>query len=249
MVTASPALTRCWRHLVACALITQEMAANISFDPDAAYTAGLLHDIGRFARLGCWPKEYAHLLTTCHPADQLEREIETLGVAHTDAGAFLLLTWNLPLQLAEVAGGHHGHVSESRSSLVKLVSRGCHLADALGFTATEQPVDDDAQSDSEFAALLARTASAFELSTASTSSIAFEAGHCPEWCPGHKIAAKTKRFQKAVLCDGFGPLRHGIAKTVARRCFGHYRKLRQVNRPLLLRNVPPFRFRIRLRRA
>jgi putative nucleotidyltransferase with HDIG domain len=131
-----PALKRCWRHSVACALATQEIAVSTGADGDVAYTAGLLHDIGRFAMLSCWPKQYAHLLDTSHPADLAEQELNTLGILHTEAGAFLLEHWGLPAELVEVARNHHSTAPELQPRLVELVSCGCYVADALGFPVT-----------------------------------------------------------------------------------------------------------------
>jgi HD-like signal output (HDOD) protein len=55
-------LARCWRHMLACALLTSELAHCCSAFEDRAYTAGLLHDIGRLGLLLAYPKEYAALL-------------------------------------------------------------------------------------------------------------------------------------------------------------------------------------------
>jgi putative nucleotidyltransferase with HDIG domain len=111
---------------------------NTGFNGDVAYTAGLLHDIGRFAMLSCWPREYSHLLATSQATDGLQLEFESLGVSHTEAGAFLLQRWGLPSNLVEVAREHHCNTPWGRSSHVELVSRGCNMADCLGFTVTPQ---------------------------------------------------------------------------------------------------------------
>jgi len=142
-----PALTRCWRHSVACALATQELAVATSVDGDLAYTAGLLHDIGRFGALSCWPKEYSHLLATCDPADLEEREVELLKVSHADAGAFLLEQWGMPAALVQVAREHHDPPLERQPRLVELVGCGCHLADAIGFAVTARAPEDGALAD------------------------------------------------------------------------------------------------------
>jgi putative nucleotidyltransferase with HDIG domain len=138
----SPALMRCWRHSVACALATREVAMKSAAGGDAAYTAGLLHDIGCFAMLSCWPREYSHLLDTCQPAKLLEGEFELMGVSHTDAGAFLLQRWGLPPELVNVAREHHCPPREGEAKHVDLVWCGCHIADAVGFTVTAKRADD-----------------------------------------------------------------------------------------------------------
>ena len=53
-----------WRHSLACALVARQLARAGSMDKDAAYTAGILHDIGRLALAVISPKEYAALLET-----------------------------------------------------------------------------------------------------------------------------------------------------------------------------------------
>ena len=137
-----PTLGRCWRHSVACALATQELSKDSSVDRDTAYTAGLLHDIGRFAMLSCWPKQYSDLLNNSHPSVLSELEFDKLGVSHTTAGAFLLRHWGLPEHLVEVAQEHHSSALDERPRLVELVACGCHLADAIGFAVTVTPPDD-----------------------------------------------------------------------------------------------------------
>ena len=144
---ASMALRRCWRHSVACGLATREMAAKTGFDLDAAYTAGLLHDIGRFAMLSCWPSKYPQLLAACEPGELMMRERELTGVTHTEAGGFLLQHWGLPLELAAVAREHHSPSLEGHPRLVELVSCGCHLADAVGFAVTVKMPDEKASAE------------------------------------------------------------------------------------------------------
>src|ERR1022692_1935928 len=55
-------LSRCWRHMLACALLTDELARCCRAFEDRAYTAGLLHDVGRLGLLMAYPIEYAGLL-------------------------------------------------------------------------------------------------------------------------------------------------------------------------------------------
>src|SRR5580692_67317 len=57
-----PLIRNVWRHNVACALIARELAAAGFMDQDAAYTAGVLHDVGRLALAVLRPNEYAALL-------------------------------------------------------------------------------------------------------------------------------------------------------------------------------------------
>jgi putative nucleotidyltransferase with HDIG domain len=140
---STPVLTRCWRHSVATALASQEIALKTDLNPDAAYTAGLLHDIGCFAMLSCWPKEYTQILNTCEPGDLLAQEVAILGLNHSDAGAFLLRHWGLPTVLVEAALEHHSAPIERQATLVDLALSGCRLADAIGFVLTAKAPEAD----------------------------------------------------------------------------------------------------------
>ncbi len=105
---ASKPLQEVWKHSQMVADVASEAARRISLDPGLAYTAGLLHDIGRLvfaagpancqAKLQEWvedgfPPVYAETLT--YRKD------------HARAGADLLHSWNLPATLVEAVEYHH----------------------------------------------------------------------------------------------------------------------------------------------
>src|ERR1039458_2002647 len=55
-----------WRHSLACAWISEELSAACSLSQgrgDPAYTAGLLHDIGRLGLFVLHPREYAEMIS------------------------------------------------------------------------------------------------------------------------------------------------------------------------------------------
>jgi putative nucleotidyltransferase with HDIG domain len=129
------ALRRCWRHGLACGLICEDLAEIAGLDSDIAYTAGLLHDIGRSGMLGVWTKRYAKLLdeATPEPLALLASERQELGITHVDAGACLLRDWRLPEVLVEVAQFHHDLTRAGAKDYVGMAHCGCAMADALGF--------------------------------------------------------------------------------------------------------------------
>lgn len=59
-----PSLRAIWRHNLACALVAEQLALAGLMDKETAYTAGVMHDIGRLALAVIRPKEYATLLET-----------------------------------------------------------------------------------------------------------------------------------------------------------------------------------------
>jgi putative nucleotidyltransferase with HDIG domain len=128
-------LSRCWRHMLACALLTEQLARSCGAFEDRAYTAGLLHDVGRLGLLLAYPNEYAQMLRNAdlNALELLDYERETLGMDHCEAGRELAANWNLPPDFQIIAARHHDPQSNSVPDLLSLVHYGCQLADSLGF--------------------------------------------------------------------------------------------------------------------
>jgi putative nucleotidyltransferase with HDIG domain len=130
-----PALRACWRHSLACAVIAEELARLSLMEPDVAYTAGLMHDIGRLALVVAHPKKYADFLTTTEvdPYNALQRERDLFGVDHCEAGRELIIRWNLPKMFIAVTAQHHDPEADGEPAALWTVSHSCVIADALGF--------------------------------------------------------------------------------------------------------------------
>jgi HD-like signal output (HDOD) protein len=131
------ALRNCWLHSVACALLAGELGTLYGFHKDHAYTAGLLHDIGRFGLLAAYPQGYTRLVLERHESIQevLRAERRLSGVDHCEAGLLLSQSWELPETLAAVAGYHHDETLEEKPGLTPLVRFACQIADSLRFEA------------------------------------------------------------------------------------------------------------------
>ena len=132
-------LARCWRHMLACALLTEELARCCSAFEDRAYTAGLLHDVGRLGLLLAYPGEYAELLRRAdrNTLELLDIEHREMGMDHCEAGRALAEYWNLPPDFQIVAARHHDPNGAAAVDLLTLVHLGCRLADSLGFWVVE----------------------------------------------------------------------------------------------------------------
>jgi putative nucleotidyltransferase with HDIG domain len=140
-----PALRACWRHSLACAVLAEKLAGPTSLGTDIAYTAGLLHDIGRLALVAGYPREYAGFLasTETESCDTLDRERELFGIDHCEAGLLLVSRWKLPVTFISVTSRHHDDPIIGESAALTIVRRSCMMADALGFNAVHflQPRD------------------------------------------------------------------------------------------------------------
>ena len=134
-----PAMRNLWRHNLACAIIAARIAHSGSIDKDTAYTAGILHDIGRMALAVIQPKGYSALLERHHgaAASMLEAERELFGWDHCEIGRQLIGDWKLPQSFQAVVADHH---SERRTDgvwdVAELVKVSCAMASAVGFAAS-----------------------------------------------------------------------------------------------------------------
>lgn len=135
---AQPAMRAVWRHNLACALIAQRIAATGFLDREAAYTSGILHDVGRFALAVIQPDDYGQLLATHRGSPQsiLEGERELFGWDHCETGRQLIADWKLPEEFQAVVAEHHCVRSRKAPwGLGELVKLSCRLADTAGFPA------------------------------------------------------------------------------------------------------------------
>lgn len=131
-------LRRCWDHSVACALIAENLAEFAGQAQDRAYTAGLLHDVGRLALLACYPNEYENLLAVAseNDFDFRSTEIKLFEVDHCNAGHWLCKSWNLPADMTEAIARHH-EADLTPGGLTSLIAVSDGLAAALGYGTVE----------------------------------------------------------------------------------------------------------------
>jgi HD-like signal output (HDOD) protein len=120
-----------WRHSLGCAAVCREFAERIGFaDPEKAYLAGLLHDLGILVNSLAYPQEYGKVLAAAAEKGTplVEQEMTDLGFTHCDSGSILGGMWKLPRSVNEVIAFHHD-VSKAPADnpLVALV----HIADML----------------------------------------------------------------------------------------------------------------------
>ncbi len=137
--TRNPLVHQCWQHSVACAMVCEELSASFRFSGDQAYTAGIMHDIGRLGLLKSYPKETRSILSGGHVDNQavLRAEREELNVDHGRAGAWLVGNWAFPRDFSEICAHHHDAPKASDSEVLKLVKVACNIADIIGFPAVK----------------------------------------------------------------------------------------------------------------
>jgi HD-like signal output (HDOD) protein/ActR/RegA family two-component response regulator len=123
-----------WRHLMACgdtarAIMRAEDADHAYVE--AAYTAGLLHDIGKLMLADSLPNEFQKALTQA--ATRLEPlyvvEQEVFGATHAGLAAYLLGLWGLPAMIVEAVAFHHTPEKSTHQKFSPLTA--VHVANAL----------------------------------------------------------------------------------------------------------------------
>jgi putative nucleotidyltransferase with HDIG domain len=118
-----------WRHSIATAACARVLARRMRFNQDYAFTAGLLHDIGRLVLVSTRPGRYQHALELRAERDceLLEAEREVLGVDHVAAGVALAEHWNFSDTMRQAIACHHAPETPGAGFLATIV----HVANAI----------------------------------------------------------------------------------------------------------------------
>jgi HD-like signal output (HDOD) protein len=133
-----PAMRCLWQHNLATALIGEQMAKGGIVNAGVAYTAGILHDVGRICLGVIYPKDYGQLLFSYKgdPSTMLDREVADFGVDHCEIGESVISEWELPSLYFEAVSDHHSARNpDGRWTIGELVKIACRLADTTGFPA------------------------------------------------------------------------------------------------------------------
>jgi putative nucleotidyltransferase with HDIG domain len=105
-----------WDHSLRVASCSRAIAAKTIMDKKfiaGAFTAGLLHDIGKLILGSTSPGFYSSLKGTKldNPSQILVRERIEFGSTHADIGAYLLASWGLPQEIINAVLTHHSFES------------------------------------------------------------------------------------------------------------------------------------------
>jgi HD-like signal output (HDOD) protein len=116
------------------AIMTAKLAKHMVSSPkeaEAAFTAGLVHDIGIIVLAMSIPQRLAEVLElaarSARPIDEVERE--HLGASHAEVGAYLLGVWGLQLEVVEAVAYHHAPRAGARDHVDPTIA--VHVADEL----------------------------------------------------------------------------------------------------------------------
>jgi len=120
-----------WRHSQCAAMAARLIARKSKFAMlDVAYTAGLLHDIGKIILNNAMQDTYQEIVArvTSDNISFVEAEVQELGFNHAQVGARVVEKWNLPVETVEAIRYHHiPEKAEVNPRLTAIV----HLADVI----------------------------------------------------------------------------------------------------------------------
>ncbi|MCR4399772.1 MAG: HDOD domain-containing protein [Syntrophomonadaceae bacterium] len=120
-----------WRHSQASAIAARHLARTLKHpNPEVAYTAALLHDIGKVVLNRYLQAAYHQVLETVTGSGLSfsEAEERVLGFTHAQVGARVADKWNLPPELVEAIACHH---LPEEAQVDPLLTALVHVADAV----------------------------------------------------------------------------------------------------------------------
>ena len=119
-----------WSHALATRSAAQNMAllGQRRIDPEEAFLAGLMHDIGAYVLAAAVPDIYGDILKD-DTQDRLAAEQAAIGMTHAHVGQGLMQFWELPEAFGNAARYHHdiARATDGQQPLTGLVA----LADVL----------------------------------------------------------------------------------------------------------------------
>lgn len=133
---SAPALHRLWRKAMRSAHLCQHIALRVRYpNPQEAYVAGLLCDLGRLVILGGHPGEYGKLLEQDQSVSELmDRERSRFGATHIEVAEQLVAHWRFDSFIGDaVRYQHHApDTAVSAHPLVRIVNLSAGLVDHVG---------------------------------------------------------------------------------------------------------------------
>lgn len=120
-----------WEHAARVAAGASLVARYRGLPPGDAFSAGLLHDLGRALLFRHDPQQYQEL-ETLHGVDTLAMcaaEREAFGLDHAEAAAMVLEQWRLPHALVDAVRLHHHPFDDVDGRVARFVLVGEALAE------------------------------------------------------------------------------------------------------------------------
>ena len=122
-----------WNHSLQVAGLAKRISKLEGQEPKAAeeaFTAGMLHDLGKLVLAVNMPKEYTEATRMANSGLELPlAELQLFGANHADVGGYLIGLWGLPVPVVEAVALHHSPSRATQQTFSPLAS--LHAANAL----------------------------------------------------------------------------------------------------------------------
>jgi putative nucleotidyltransferase with HDIG domain len=128
-----------WRHSIAAAVCARELASHRKLNPEHAYMAGLLHDIGRLVLVTQFQDSYAATMAhrLQHDCQLLDAEHAILGIDHAAVGHALTKHWKFPEAIQRAVAFHHCQEIRDVEPLTQVILASDVIAHALDLSKDE----------------------------------------------------------------------------------------------------------------
>ena len=132
-----------WAHSIAVGVMANKIASaeNRAMANDA-FTAGLLHDLGKIVLAVNLPQQYDTVkrLMQSDGFSECEAEQEVFDATHSEVGAYLLGLWGLPSEVVQAVAFHNTPSGAADTTFTALTA--VHAANAIqNFSVSEYPED------------------------------------------------------------------------------------------------------------
>jgi len=135
-----------WSHLMNCGDLARTLMRRERADfaeSEDAYTAGMLHDMGKLMLADSLPDEFGQALALAEreKIPLVEAELEVFGATHAGLAAYLLGLWGLPAAIVEAVAFHH---TPEQSDLKKCSAlTAVHVANAFYDKSGTAPLNEE----------------------------------------------------------------------------------------------------------
>ena len=129
-----------WRHSLATAIAARLLAPHLGVNPETAFTAGLLHDLGTLVLVTRFPAEHALVRSyrQAHDCQMADAELAVIGIDHAQVGSALAAYWKFPEAIQQAVADHHAIDRLEAGGLPLAV----HMANAVALALDLAGIDD-----------------------------------------------------------------------------------------------------------
>jgi HD-like signal output (HDOD) protein len=124
-------------HSLAVAVLSDLVALEKPFPyPEGAFTAGLLHDVGKLLIAVAMPQEFETICDTYEAGgERVDRcEDEVIGVTHAEISGAIMERWKLPVPIQEAVCWHHSpdNAAGGEPHLAHVIQAADHYINTIG---------------------------------------------------------------------------------------------------------------------